>query len=209
MTLDHLFWSVIMVKFDSPLGINANITLGRLNDNEFKRVNFNEILNNPVGKASNMSCDENFENIIDSVFVEELKFWGSETRWGHVFPFVHLNVQGLNSSFDDIQSLCRNSCPTLIGLCETFLNVNNQVHLDISGYMSIFLNREMGKKGGLGFYIQNNFQAVLRHDLCINNDKIFESLFIEIPINALGFRQSQLAKYIVLQVDLPLNFLRY
>ena len=42
----------------------------------------------------------------------------------------------------------------------------------------------MGKKGGLGFYIQNNFQAVLRHDLCINNEKIFESLFIEIPINA-------------------------
>jgi len=59
-----------MVKFDSPLGINANITLGRLNDHEFKRVNFNEILNNPVGKASNMSCDENFENIIDRVFVE-------------------------------------------------------------------------------------------------------------------------------------------
>ena len=42
----------------------------------------------------------------------------------------------------------------------------------------------MGKKGGLGFYIQNNFQAVLRHDLCLNNEKIFESLFIEITINA-------------------------
>ena len=50
--------------------------------------------------------------------------------------------------------------------------------------MSIFLNRKMGKKGGLGFYIQNNFQAVLRHDLFINNEKVFESLFIEIPINA-------------------------
>ena len=49
-----------MVKFDSPLGINANITLGRLNDNEFKRVNFNEILNNPVGKAPNTNSDENF-----------------------------------------------------------------------------------------------------------------------------------------------------
>jgi len=59
-----------MVKFDSPLEINTTITIGRLDDNEFKRVNFNEILNNPVGKASNMSCDENFENIIDRVFVE-------------------------------------------------------------------------------------------------------------------------------------------
>ena len=64
------------------------------------------------------------------------------------------------------------------------MNENNQVLLDIPGYMSIFLNRKMDKKGGLGFYIQNNFQAVLRHDLCINNEKVFESLFTEIPINA-------------------------
>ena len=91
---------------------------------------------------------------------------------------MHLNIQGLNSSFDDIHLLCRDSCPAIIGLCETFLNENNQVLLDIPGYMSIFLNRKMGKKGGLGFYIQYNFQAVLRHDLCINNEKIFESLFI-------------------------------
>ena len=92
-----------MVNFDSPLGINANITLGRLSDNEFKRINFNEIINNPVGKAPNTSFEENFENIINSVFVEELRFWGSGARWGDVFPVVHLNVQGLNSSFDDIQ----------------------------------------------------------------------------------------------------------
>ena len=166
-----------MVNFDSPLGINAYITLGRLNDNEFKRVNFNEIINNPVGKAPNTSFDENFENIIDSVFVEELRFWGSNTRWGDVFPVVHLNVQGLNSSFDDIQLLCRDSCPAIIGLCETFLNENNQVLLDIPGYMSIFLNRKMGKKGELGFYIQNNFQAVLRHDLCINNGKYLSHFY--------------------------------
>ena len=148
-----------MVNFDSPLGSNANITLERLNDNEIKRVNFNEIINNPVGKAPNTSFDENFVNIIDSVFVEELRFWGSGARWGNVFPVVHLNIQGLNSSFDYIQLLCRDSCPAIIGLCETFLNENNQVLLDIPGYMSIFLNLKVGKKGGLGFYIKNNFQA--------------------------------------------------
>ena len=71
------------------------------------------------------SFDENFVNIIDSVLVEELRFWGSGARWGDVFPVVHLNIQGLNSSFDDIQLLCRDSCPAIIGLCETFLNENN------------------------------------------------------------------------------------
>ena len=95
------------------------------------------------------------------MFLEELRFWGSEARWGDVFPVVHLNVQGLNSSFDDIQLLCRGSCPAIIGLCETFLNENNQVLLDIPGYMSIFLNRKMGKKGGLGFYIQNSFKDMI------------------------------------------------
>ena len=78
-----------MVNFDSPLGINANITLGRLNDKEIKRVNFNEIINNPVGKAPNTSFDENFENIIYSVCMEELRFWGSGVRWGDVFLVLH------------------------------------------------------------------------------------------------------------------------
>ena len=54
-----------------------------------------------------MSFDENFENIIDSVFGDELRFWDSGARWGDVFPVVHLNVQGLNSSFDNIQLLYR------------------------------------------------------------------------------------------------------
>ena len=88
-----------MVETNSLLGINANITLGKLNDYECGRVNFNEIINNPVGKAPNMNFYENFENIIDSVFVDE----DSGARWGDSFPVVHLNVQGLNSSFDDIQ----------------------------------------------------------------------------------------------------------
>ena len=173
-----------MVDTNSLLGINANITLGKLNDYECGRVNFNEIINNPVGKAPNMNFYENFENIIDSVFVEELRFWDSGARWVDALPVVHLNVQGLNCSFDDIQLLCRNSCPAIIGLCETFLSEKNQVLLDIPGYMSIFLNRKTAQKGGLGFYIRNNFHAVLRHDLCTNNEKVFESLFIEVPINA-------------------------
>jgi len=49
-----------MVNFDSPLGIHANISLGRLNDSDFKRVNFNEIINYPVGKTPNTNSDENF-----------------------------------------------------------------------------------------------------------------------------------------------------
>jgi hypothetical protein len=44
---------------------------------------------------------------------------------------VHLNVQGLNSSFDDIELLFWNLRPAVIGLCETFLSYENQLFMDI------------------------------------------------------------------------------
>jgi len=85
------------------LGINADITQGRLNGYEFRGVDFNGIINNPVGNAFNMNFDENFENFIDNMSVEELRFWDYGVRWGDVLPVVHLNIQHPNSSFDDIQ----------------------------------------------------------------------------------------------------------
>ena len=91
---------------------------------------------------------------------------------GYVFLVVHLYIQGLNFSFGDIYTLCKDLCPAIIGLCETFLNEKNQVIWGISGYMSIFLNRKTGKKGRLKFYIQNDFQVRQRHDLCIKPEKI-------------------------------------
>ena len=37
-----------------------------------------------------MNFDENFENFIDSMSVEELRFWDYGVRWGDVLPVVHL-----------------------------------------------------------------------------------------------------------------------
>ena len=56
----------------------------------------------------------------------------------------------LNSSLDDIQLICKNSRPGIIGLCETFLNEKIQLLMDIPGYNSIFLNRKIAKKKGGG-----------------------------------------------------------
>ena len=137
-----------MYEIEFSSRTDANLTKRKLDEYESRRVNFNEILNNPVGRTPNMNFDENLDNIIDSNFVEEFGLRDVEARWEDVLRVVHLNAQGLNSSLDDIHLICRNSRPGIIGLCETFLNEKNQLLMDIPGYNSIFLNRKITKRGG-------------------------------------------------------------
>jgi len=78
-----------------------------------------------------MDFDENLDNNIDCNFVEEFELWDVGARREDVLRVVHLNAQGLNSSLDDIQIICRNFHLGIIGLCEICLNEKNQQLMDM------------------------------------------------------------------------------
>ena len=65
-------------------------------------------------------------------------------------------------------------------LCETFLSDKNHDLFNIPGYTFISRHRKHYRQGGVGIYIKNNINFVIRDDLSIFIEKCFETLFIEV-----------------------------
>ena len=67
-----------------------------------------------------MNFNKNSESTIDIVFMEELGYWDSEARRDDVLLDVYLNVQGIDSLFDDVELICWNSCLQLSAFVKQF-----------------------------------------------------------------------------------------
>ena len=101
---------------------------------------------------------------------------------------LHLNIQGLLSKMSDLKSylsdmLKQGIFPTVILLCETFLNKNTVNLCKIKSYDLITKHRGTQKGGGIAIYVHESVSYTRRADLEFDIDKIVESLFIEITSN--------------------------
>ena len=68
---------------------------------------------------------------------------------------------------------------SVIGLCETWLNVKSQINsLNIPGYTLLTGNRDDRVGGGFALYISNNLQYISRPDLNDTGDNPFECFFV-------------------------------
>ncbi len=65
-------------------------------------------------------------------------------------------------------------------LCETFLSDNNHDLFNIPGYTFISRHRKHYRQGGVGIFIKNNIDFIIRDDLSIFTEKSFEILFLEV-----------------------------
>ena len=97
---------------------------------------------------------------------------------------LHLNIQGLSSKFDQLQTLLSELSDAhveidYILLCETFVNDDNAHLFKLPNYNFIYKNRKIKSKGGVAIYIRDNIQYNLREDLSIFIEGEFESIFIE------------------------------
>ena len=98
---------------------------------------------------------------------------------------LHLNIQGLSSKFDQLQTLLSELSDAhveidYILLCETFVNDDNAHLFKLPNYNFIYKNRKIKSKDGVAIYIHDNIQNQynLREDLSIFIGK-FESIFID------------------------------
>ncbi len=66
-----------------------------------------------------------------------------------------------------------------IMLCETFLTDVNCDMFPLPGYQFICNNRSRGRGDGVALYIRDEFQYKIRHDMMINHDLEFETIFAE------------------------------
>ena len=58
-------------------------------------------------------------------------------------------------------------------LCETFLSDTNHDLFTIPGYTFISRHREHYRQGGVGIYVKNNINLIIRDDLSIVIEKSF------------------------------------
>ena len=101
------------------------------------------------------------------------------------FRCIHINIRSLPDKFDKFKLLLTNLENEsiqfdLILLCETFLNEINHNMYNIRGYNFISQHRKHAKQGGVGIYIRNNLNFIVRDDLSLFIEQSFESLFVRV-----------------------------
>jgi len=98
---------------------------------------------------------------------------------------LHINIRSLPAKLDELKDIIytlkeKHIIVHFILLCETYLNDTNQPLCKIENYNLVCRNRQDRKGGGIAIYVHNSLSYSIRDDLCINIEKEFESLFIEI-----------------------------
>ena len=71
---------------------------------------------------------------------------------------VQLNCRGVNSRLSELRKLLNKENPTVLALCETWLNDNSRKIPKFPGYNCVWENRESGTGGGLGLLVRSEIQ---------------------------------------------------
>ena len=141
---------------------------------------------------------ENNETTQDETDDENLIFCGNDQYFvsneldqieigknDHCFKSICLNIRSLKNSghFSQLQLLLQHMPvkPTVIAINETYLKSNHGgPHCNLKGYEFISNCRNKAKGGGVGMYVKKGIDFDIMNNFTIMNEKIFESLFIEI-----------------------------
>ena len=101
---------------------------------------------------------------------------------------LHLNIHSLPDKIDSLVALldklneakCRID---LILLCETYISDHtNLQRCNINGYNLIEKHRTNTMGGGVCIFVNNAIHYTVREDLTIFEEKLFESVFIEVKL---------------------------
>ena len=92
---------------------------------------------------------------------------------------AHLNTKSLASTFDAFHLMLENHKFDIVALSETWLKDNKHQYQYVSGYKTVFQNRENKKGGGVGFYVKDHLSFTLRNDITKMDDSI-ETIWIEV-----------------------------
>ena len=141
---------------------------------------FNFDINSDPNPLTSSNINSNYYDI-DSLGLRNIKNYRQNSK----FCCMHLNIRSLPDKFDKFKIFLTNLENEKIQfyfilLCETFLSDKNHDLFNISGYTFISRHRKRYRQGGVGIYIKNNINFVVRDDLSIFLEKPFETLFLEV-----------------------------
>ena len=136
-----------------------------------------ELLNSSEGILPN-KCDIGISNLVNCRYGSTL---GRVSKRSDCLRTLHLNIQGLSSSLDQLKRVCEDSSrPDILGICETFATEQTDLLLELLGYDCEKTHRKRLSKGRLALYVSKAIPYTVRHDLSKNIEGVLESLFVEI-----------------------------
>ena len=97
------------------------------------------------------------------------------------FSVLHFNVRGLTNKLDDLQQYLGELVHkfSVIGISETWLNIDNESQIQLPGYLFVNNNRNTKTGGGVGMFISSVINFHVRNDLNLQRDGVLESIFVE------------------------------
>lgn len=97
------------------------------------------------------------------------------------FSVLHFNVRGLTNKLDDLQQYLGELVHkfSVIGISETWLNIDNKSQIQLPGYLFVNNNRNTKTGGGVGMFISSVINFHVRNDLNLQRDGVLESIFVE------------------------------
>ena len=99
------------------------------------------------------------------------------------FSILHTNIRSISKNLPILCEMLSSAkfSPSLIAITETWTTISNQDDFKMQGYESFFKSRTHSTGGGVGFFINQNMNYIVRPDLDCPSPDIAESLFIELP----------------------------
>ena len=163
------------------------------NDSSFLDGISARVLNDRFSEVKSEQSDDDFdllsENSLDKYYEpEDLNNLLHTSHNGDLFTMC-INIRGLNvqKHFAKLEALVQSlpKKPHIIAINETFVKDGEKGFFqNLSGYEFYPNCREKYAQGGVGLYIAHTIDFTPRIELTVMDEKIFESIFVDVHINS-------------------------
>ena len=134
--------------------------------------------------SDNDENDEIFSSVVNSQYYDIKKFNALKPDKQSSFSLMHVNIASLNAHIDDLRTVLSRLKHSfdVIGISEHKITKDSlpSNNIEIPGYNEFEFEPTCTSHGGTGFYIKNDLDYIVRHDLTINSPSNHEALFVEI-----------------------------
>ena len=177
----------------------------------FKNISISqEICNERLSKVDslradylNSAYDDKFEHLpnkdgdfdidcsltLDEQYLEscDIKSIFFNNSFKNTFTVLALNIRSIANAlnFSKLKALMANlQCkPDVISVCETWIKpLHSGPYCNLNGYKFVSNCRKISRGGGVAFFVKNSLQFDIIDELFVMNEKIFESLFINVKV---------------------------